>query len=73
MTPACRIPPPNNFRTRRASAINSFDPARAEPIGIPPSFRLFRACAIATFTWDQDDWEVLDAVKRPEWTFDSPR
>jgi phosphohistidine phosphatase len=30
-------------------------------------------CAIATFTWDQDDWAVLDAVERPEWTFDSPR
>ena len=30
-------------------------------------------CAVATFTWDEDDWAVLDAVERPEWTFDSPR
>ena len=30
-------------------------------------------CAVATFTWNQDDWEVLDAVDPVTWTFDSPR
>jgi phosphohistidine phosphatase len=30
-------------------------------------------CAVATFTWDQDDWDVLDSVDPVEWTFDSPR
>ena len=30
-------------------------------------------CAVATFTWDQDDWDVLDAVDPVDWTFDSPR
>ena len=30
-------------------------------------------CAVASFTWDQDDWEVLDAVDPVTWTFDSPR
>lgn len=30
-------------------------------------------CAVASFTWDQDDWDVLDAVDPVDWTFDSPR
>ena len=30
-------------------------------------------CAVATFTWDQDDWDVLDSVDPAEWTFDTPR
>jgi phosphohistidine phosphatase len=30
-------------------------------------------CAVATFTWDQDDWDVLDAVDPVDWSFDSPR
>jgi phosphohistidine phosphatase len=30
-------------------------------------------CAVATFTWDQDDWAVIDAVDAADWTFDSPR
>jgi phosphohistidine phosphatase len=30
-------------------------------------------CAVATFTWDQNDWEVVDAVDAADWTFDTPR
>jgi phosphohistidine phosphatase len=30
-------------------------------------------CAVAAFTWDQDDWDVLDAVDPVDWSFDSPR
>lgn len=30
-------------------------------------------CAVATFTWNEDDWDVLDSVDPVEWTFDSPR
>lgn len=30
-------------------------------------------CAVATFTWHQDDWDVLDAVDPVEWTLESPR
>jgi phosphohistidine phosphatase len=30
-------------------------------------------CAVGTFTWDQDDWEVVHAVDAADWTFDSPR
>ena len=33
MTPACRMPPPNSFRTRRASAMKSFEPETALPTG----------------------------------------
>ena len=31
-------------------------------------------CAVATFTWDEDDWDVVDR-RRPAdaWTFDTPR
>ena len=29
-------------------------------------------CAVATFTWDEDDWQVVDAVDPVDWTFDSP-
>ncbi len=32
-TPACRIPPPKSFLTRRASATNAFEPATALPTG----------------------------------------
>src|SRR6056297_2764582 len=31
MIPACRMPPPNNFRARRASAIKAFVPTSTEP------------------------------------------
>lgn len=30
-------------------------------------------CAVATFAWDVDDWEVVDAIDPVTWTFDSPR
>lgn len=30
-------------------------------------------CAVATFTWDEDDWDVASAVPPASWTFDSPR
>lgn len=30
-------------------------------------------CAVATFTWDTDDWDVATAIDPAEWTFDSPR
>jgi phosphohistidine phosphatase len=30
-------------------------------------------CAVATFTWDQGDWEVVDAVDAADWTLDTPR
>jgi phosphohistidine phosphatase len=30
-------------------------------------------CAVATFTWDEDDWAVVDSVEPAEWIFDSPR
>src|SRR5512147_241272 len=34
-TPACRIPPPSIFRTRRASWTNARGPIRTEPTGQP--------------------------------------
>ena len=30
-------------------------------------------CAVATFTWDEDDWSVVDALEPLTWTFDTPR
>jgi phosphohistidine phosphatase len=30
-------------------------------------------CAVATFTWEVDDWDVATAIDPAEWTFDSPR
>jgi phosphohistidine phosphatase len=30
-------------------------------------------CAVATFTWDEDDWGLVDALDPVDWTFDSPR
>lgn len=30
-------------------------------------------CAVATFRWTQDDWEVASAVDPEEWTLDTPR
>ncbi|WES64850.1 histidine phosphatase family protein [Microbacter sp. GSS18] len=30
-------------------------------------------CAVATFTWDADDWAIVDAVDPLDWTFDTPR
>ena len=33
--PACRIAPPNSLRARRAWAISSFGPSRADPTGAP--------------------------------------
>ncbi|GAA5090957.1 histidine phosphatase family protein [Microbacterium yannicii] len=29
-------------------------------------------CAVATFTWAQDDWDVATAVDPDTWTFDAP-
>lgn len=29
-------------------------------------------CAVATFTWRTDDWDVATATNPDEWTFDSP-
>lgn len=30
-------------------------------------------CAVATFAWDTDDWDVATSLDPAEWTFDSPR
>ncbi|TDN92274.1 histidine phosphatase family protein [Microbacterium sp. BK668] len=30
-------------------------------------------CAVATFVWDEDDWEVATAVDPESWTLDTPR
>jgi len=30
-------------------------------------------CAVATFTWTQDDWDVAAALDPDDWTFDTPR
>ncbi|GAA5196718.1 SixA phosphatase family protein [Microbacterium jejuense] len=30
-------------------------------------------CAVATFTWAQDDWDVATALDPVDWTFDTPR
>jgi phosphohistidine phosphatase len=30
-------------------------------------------CAVASFTWRQDDWDVATALDPAEWTFDTPR
>jgi len=30
-------------------------------------------CAVATFTWDDEDWDLVDAVDPVAWTFDTPR
>lgn len=30
-------------------------------------------CAVASFTWDTDDWDVATSIDPTEWTFDSPR
>lgn len=30
-------------------------------------------CAVATFTWDDDDWDVATALDPASWTFDTPR
>ncbi|WP_114588272.1 SixA phosphatase family protein [Microbacterium arborescens] len=30
-------------------------------------------CALATFTWRTDDWDVATATNPDEWTFDSPK
>jgi phosphohistidine phosphatase len=30
-------------------------------------------CAVATFAWDEDDWDVIDSVEPAEWTYDTPR
>ena len=29
-------------------------------------------CAVATFVWTSDDWEVAEAIDPDSWTFDSP-
>lgn len=30
-------------------------------------------CAVATFSWDEDDWDVIDALTPTAWTFHTPR
>jgi phosphohistidine phosphatase len=30
-------------------------------------------CAVAVFTWDEDDWDVATALDPDSWTFDTPR
>ena len=30
-------------------------------------------CAVATFTWAVDDWDVATAIDPDSWTFDAPR
>ena len=30
-------------------------------------------CAVATFTWDEDDWDLVDTLDPVEWDFHSPR
>ncbi len=30
-------------------------------------------CAVATFAWDEDDWDVVDSLDPVQWSFDAPR
>jgi len=30
-------------------------------------------CAVASFTWDDDDWALVEAVDPVDWSFGSPR
>lgn len=30
-------------------------------------------CAVATFVWDEDDWDAATAADPASWTFDTPR
>ena len=30
-------------------------------------------CAVATFTWSHDDWDIATALDPDDWTFDAPR
>jgi phosphohistidine phosphatase len=30
-------------------------------------------CAVATFAWEVDDWDVASALDPDEWTFETPR
>jgi len=30
-------------------------------------------CAVATFTWDADDWDAATALDPDDWTLDTPR
>ena len=30
-------------------------------------------CAVATFTWATDDWDVATSLDPDEWTIDTPR
>lgn len=29
-------------------------------------------CAVATFTWEGDDWSIVDAIDPVDWTFETP-
>lgn len=40
---------------------------------LSPDIGHMPTCAVATFTWRQDDWDVATALDPDEWTFDSPR
>ncbi len=30
-------------------------------------------CAVATFTWDEDDWDSVDSLEPSDWTLETPR
>jgi phosphohistidine phosphatase len=30
-------------------------------------------CAVATFTWHDDDWDAVETLEPADWTFDTPR
>jgi phosphohistidine phosphatase len=30
-------------------------------------------CAVATFSWDTDDWAVVDSIEPASWSFETPR
>ncbi|MCR2812967.1 histidine phosphatase family protein [Microbacterium sp. zg.Y1090] len=50
------------------------DPGMSALAGrLAPEIAHMPTCAVATFTWDQDDWDVASALDPDAWTFDSPR
>jgi phosphohistidine phosphatase len=30
-------------------------------------------CAVATFSWNEDDWSLVDSLDPVDWSFDTPR
>ncbi|MGZ0713165.1 SixA phosphatase family protein (plasmid) [Coraliomargarita sp. W4R53] len=51
------------------------DPGMSDLAGLLSRERISQmpTCAVATFTWDEDDWSVIDSVEPTEWSFSSPR